>query len=126
MTDLTTWREQQREARRGHHGINAWHCPVCGKNTVAIDVDPGVTPMFLACRRTPGCQGPAVSSGYPAAPPPAHILAHLEWEWALPTEAEYSALDAAARAHVDAGGLILKPRGTRPSAYAFGAIGGAS
>lgn len=117
MTDVQAWRERMRRDRAGHHGINAYHCQKCGRNTVTIDVDPGVTPMFLGCRRTEGCTGSAVSSGYPEAKPPQHVLDHLDWEWALPTGFEYARLDAAMRDHVDQGGLVLRPRTDRPSAY---------
>jgi hypothetical protein len=121
---ITAWRERQRRERAGHHGVNSYKCPECGKVTVTIDVDPGVTPMLLGCRRTPGCRGLAVSSGYPATEPPASLLEHLDWEWALPTAGEYAELDTAMMAYVDNGGLALRPRGDRPSAYRQGYWGG--
>lgn len=117
MEDVKEWRERMRQQRAGHHGINAWKCPLCGLNTVCIDVDPGVTPMLLACRRTPGCKGLAVSSGYPHQYPPEHIVANLEWEWAIPTRKQYMRLDPAMKEHIDKGGLMLQPRTDRPSAY---------
>ena len=117
--DQTDWREQQRRARAGHHGVNAYHCEKCGMNTVTIDVDPGVTPMLLGCRRTPGCDGTAVSSGYPVTAPPSHIIAGLEWEWAHPKGFEYARLSPELRQFVDDGGLILQPYSGRPSAYAI-------
>lgn len=112
------WCEQQRLARTPHHGTNAYTCPVCHLNTVTIDVDPGVTPMFLGCRRTPGCTGMATSAGYPAGPPPEELLKHLDWEWSTPTEREFRKLSHETKDHVERGGLVLRPRGDRPSAYA--------
>lgn len=114
---VAEWREGQRQARAGHHGLNAYKCDTCGRCTVTIDVDPGVTPMFLACRRTDGCRGTGVSAGYPASPIPPNLQQHLDWEWAIPTREEWAQLSSAEREHVEKGGLILKPRGDRPSAY---------
>ena len=120
-TDISEWREKQRRERAGHHGVNAYKCPECGKVTVTIDVDPGVTPMLLACRRTPGCEGMAVSSGYPATEPPAALLEHLDWEWTLTPPADVTPEE---ERFVADGGLYLAPRGDRPSAYRQGYWGG--
>lgn len=114
---VAKWRQQQQVQRTPHHGINAYHCDTCDKNTVTIDVDPGVTPMFLACRRTPDCPGQATSSGYPSTEPPPAVLLRLEWEWALPTVDQFRKLSPEMKAHVDAGGLVLQPYSGRPSAY---------
>jgi hypothetical protein len=110
--------EAQRRDRTPHHGINAYTCPVCHLNTMTIDVDPGVTPMFLGCRRTRGCTGTAVSAGYPELPVPDELLEHLEWEWTTPTEREFRRLSPVMQAHIDAGGLMLVVRSDRASAYA--------
>jgi hypothetical protein len=114
---IEAWCEQQRRERTPHHGINAYTCPVCGLNTVTIDVDPGVTPAFLGCRRTVGCTGSAVSAGYPDAEPPANLLDRLEWEWVTPTEREFRKLPPEMRDHIDRGGLMLVVRSDRPAAY---------
>lgn len=89
--------------------INAWNCPDCKRNTVAIHVDEGVTPMFLRCRRTEGCNGMASSAMYPDPPIPEHIIDALEWEWYKPADADLQSLDSEMRDHVDRGGLILRP-----------------
>lgn len=115
--EIAEWREEQRKIHRGHHGINAWHCPKCGRNTVCIDVDPGVTPVFLKCRKTEGCDGMAVSAGYPNSEPPERITKQLEWEWALPTPEQYKELDEEMKKHIDEGGLMLQKWSGRPSAY---------
>jgi hypothetical protein len=117
---IAKWREERRVQMAGHHGINAYHCRECGANTVTIDVDPGVTPMFLACRRTPGCKGTAVSSGYPATVPPQSILDAPRWEWFLPKGFDYAHLSPEMRQFIDDGGLELRPWTGRPSAYQTG------
>ena len=92
--------------------INAWKCPTCGGLTVAIHVDDGVTPMFLACRRTPGCTGMAVSSGYPSPPIPLHIRLLCEWEWFAPSSTQlkrYRREDPAMYEHCRKGGLEIQP-----------------
>jgi hypothetical protein len=89
--------------------VNAWRCVACGGLTVAVHVDEGVTPMFLACRRTDGCPGRAVSSGYPAPPVPDNVIDLLAWEWWKPTGRQYRRLSPEMRSHVDRGGLDLRP-----------------
>lgn len=115
--NIEAWCRQQQIDRTPHHGINAYTCDDCGLNTVTIDVDPGVTSMFITCRRTPGCSGQAASSGYPDAEPPPTITLHLDWEWVTPTEAEFKKLSPNMQSHVDQGGLVLRPRTDRASAY---------
>ena len=47
--------------------INVYHCETCGGDTVTVNLDAGVTPMFLRCRAKPvyaPCEGTAVSRGY--------------------------------------------------------------
>lgn len=114
---IAKWREERRVEWAGHHGINAYKCRECGGLTVTIDVDSGVTPALLACRATPGCNGMAVSSGYPASDPPPHIMAKLRWEWRLPKGFDYARLSPEMRQFIDDGGLELVPRTGRPSAY---------
>lgn len=118
---MVAWREERRQAQAGHHGVNAYNCEVCKANTVTIDVDPGVTPMFLGCRRTPNCKGTAVSSGYPDLEPPPHIMAGLQWEWTLPEPDEK--LKPGEREWIDDGGLLLRARSDRPSAYKLRVVG---
>jgi len=89
--------------------VNAWRCPTCGGLTVAVHVDDGVTPMFLACRRTSGCRGMAVSSGYPTTPVPPQVIDLLAWEWFRPTGRALRKLGVEMQQHVAAGGLNLRP-----------------
>ena len=44
--------------------INQYTCRDCKESTVTVDVDEGVTPMFLACRATPDCKGTMASAMY--------------------------------------------------------------
>ena len=88
--------------------VNAWRCRECGAFTVAVHRDEGVTPMFLACRATPGCPGRAVSLGYPSGPRPASIPAPA-WEWYRPDGKDLRRQNAAMRNHIANGGLALRP-----------------
>lgn len=91
---------------------NAYECPVCGGYTTTVNVDDGVTPMFLACRVTPGCPGRAASLIYPEGPRPAHIPPPA-WEWYRPSRRERRSLDPVTREHVEMGGLLIRERHER-------------
>lgn len=86
---------------------NVYVCDECGGRITTIDRDPGVTPMFLACRATKGCKGPMVSSGYPEGPRPAHI-APPSWEWFRPTREQFARLSPEMKDHVLRGGLEFR------------------
>lgn len=89
--------------------INGWQCGRCDAVTYAIHVDDGVTPMFLGCRATDGCEGTGASLMYPPPPVPAHVLEAVAWEWFKPTGRYYRRLSSAMKSHVDQGGLDLRP-----------------
>jgi hypothetical protein len=108
---------------------NAWHCGECGRFTVAVHVDEGVTPFVIGCRATPGCQGLARSIFYPPEPWPSWAP-EAEWEWYRPTPSERQGLAPEVREHVREGGLLLRridgqpdpytlPPGRRPGAALF-------
>lgn len=85
---------------------NVYVCRTCGKWLTTVHHDPGVTPAFLACRATPGCEGRA-SSGWYRTPPggfpePTH-------EWYRPTKRKLRRMDAWTRDHVTRGGVLLRP-----------------
>lgn len=85
--------------------VNGWRCDKCGRHTVAVHVDAGVTPMFLACRASgePNC-GRAVSTGYRTS----YVLStEIGWEWYRPGPTERR-LSPDERAHVAQGGLLLR------------------
>lgn len=92
----------------GPGAINAYACPVCSKLTIVIHKDKGVTPMFLACRITPGCDGRAESIGYPPPPAPPKVVAAVRWVWYRPSKKEFNKLEPAAKDHVSRGGLLLR------------------
>ena len=97
---------------------NVYICQKCGRHTVTVDVDEGVTPFMIRCREKDGprrpCRGMAVSCSYPRGPKPAHI-GPPRWEWYKPTDAdlvkhyEGNALERM-REHVENGGLDIRRR----------------
>ena len=86
--------------------INIYHCQTCACDTVTIDIDAGVTPFMLDCKKTEGCPGPAYYSFY-TVPDPAP---KPEWEWFEPRGDELKKLHPAMLEHVKAGGLDLRRR----------------
>lgn len=112
---------------------NAYWCPKCHGYTITIDVDKGVTPMFLACRASGDvgtCDGMAQSMVYPPEPWPIedgyenHIPTEPQFEWYAPDAIELVGLRLKSRApgtkkkrrlaaasleHVNKGGLLLRP-----------------
>lgn len=83
--DLAAWIADRADQPR----LNAYKCGTCYRVMVTRDLHAGVTPMFLACRTTEGCQGRAVSSGYPAGPmPEGYPPVTLEWYRPSATEVE--------------------------------------
>lgn len=104
---------------------------VCEYNclTVTVDVDEGVTPFMIKCRRrstkerplNPAltgadgeCKGTARSSFYPKGPKPRHI-GDPTHEWYKPDSLH--GLSAAEIQHVRQGGLLLRPRTDRLPVY---------
>lgn len=91
----------------GVGAINAWFCGECARPTVVVHVDEGVTPFMLGCRRTQDCGGVATSAGYPHYPP--EITESITHEWYRPTGKDYQRQTPEMRAHIDAGGLAIRP-----------------
>jgi hypothetical protein len=106
--------------------LNAYWCKVCGHYIVTVDLDEGVTPMFLACRvqgepNDPAntCTGTMQSMMYPPHPWPktdgfgVAIPTEPTWEWYKPDERELARMrrkDPAGYEHVRKGGLLLRKR----------------
>lgn len=97
---------------------NAYFCPTCKGYTITVDVDEGVTPMFLGCRATGdvvACGGRAESLGYPPEPWPMadpggrQIPQTPMFEWYRPDEVELRDMSAEMVEHVGKGGLALRP-----------------
>lgn len=92
--------------------INGWYCPTCGQVTVVVHADAGVTPMMLACRATPDCDGVGQSLGYPPGVPSNEVLDTVAYEWAVPSRTQMKAWKREAHPmydHILAGGLALRP-----------------
>lgn len=92
---------------------NVYTCKRCGGFTVTIDVDDGVTPMFIECRSPPpgteDCKGMAASAMYPVGPRPPNIPPPA-WEWYSPSPNERATLSWGDADHVERGGLLLRAR----------------
>lgn len=106
---------------------NCYVCNVCHGLTVTVDVDEGVTPMFIRCKRIDSqyteervirkqCNGTARSGLYPKAPRPSTIPAP-KFEWYNPTTTELSKLDEETQDYVLKGGLLLRERTDREPVY---------
>ena len=90
--------------------VNGWVCEECGETTYAIHVDDGVTPFYLGCRATEGCEGMAKSMFYPTGPIPHHAIKRIAWEWYTPEPDEKTRLLAKPDVleHVEMGGLLIR------------------
>ena len=82
--------------------INVYSCSR-GHRTVTVDREDGTTPGGIRCK-TRGCRESAWSSWYAAW----RRLLTPTHEFIRPDAAIHAKLDAAARDHVDQGGLILR------------------
>ena len=119
---------------------NAYMCEY-GCLMMTVDVDNGVTPFEIKCRRKPTkdrpidkkyldengeCIGRSRSSFYPKAEPPKHYP-KVEWEWALPSEDEIQieikkwaakgATEKDVRDWYDGTHLMLRPRTDKEPVY---------
>ena len=83
--------------------VNYYKCQECSMGIFTVDREKGVTPMFLACRATPDCNGMMVSSGYP------HddwfSLTPVKYEWYKP---DLDDIQGDEYEHVIRGGLLLR------------------
>jgi len=90
--------------------INVYTCPECNGRTVAVDVDKGVTPMFLGCRASGqkgDCGGMAVSAMYQIVP---ELTPTPAWEWYKPSKEEIAAMPKDHRGHYEGNGLNIRKR----------------
>ena len=89
--------------------INGYQCDKCGRITYVVHVDPGVTPMFLACRASgqPDC-GTGTSLMYPRSTPPRGVVEAVAWEWYRPTMKWARRKGPEMEEHVRKGGLALR------------------
>lgn len=86
---------------------NIYTCPVCLQTIVTVDRVDGTTPMRLACRATPDCDGYSESGFYPRWLQDSTIHP-ATYEWYTPERAEMQTLDGATFAHVSMGGLLIR------------------
>jgi hypothetical protein len=87
---------------------NAYHCPDCGGYTVTLNVDDGVVPSKLRCRRTEGCAGMGESLGFPKGPTPDKIKKAARFEWYRPYKDDPAMSNPILATHVNRGGLLLR------------------
>ena len=85
---------------------NAYFCKMCRKVTITVDVNEGVTPMFIMC---PHCNTLATSFMYQL-PGCLHIGVEAEYEWYKPSEKETLMLSKGEAEHVFKGGLLMRKR----------------
>jgi hypothetical protein len=88
---------------------NAYRCKECGRYSVTVHVDQGVTPLFLRCLRE-GCEGQSVSAMYPPEPWPKG-LGEATHEWYRPDAKQMKKLTPGELQHVKQGGLLLREIG---------------
>lgn len=62
---------------------NVYSCDKCKNYIVTLDVDRGVTQMFLPCKFPP-CTGDMVSHGYPPSDTKPDVVPDASWEWYRP------------------------------------------
>ena len=83
---------------------NGYRCEKCGGTIYTIDrANNGVTPMFLVCRATEGCDGRSVSLGYNV-----DVYVEPTFEWYRPNDWELTGLDSEMFDHVRRGGLMIR------------------
>ena len=93
---------------------NAYFCSFCRRVTITVEVDAGVTPMFISCPHCsaqaasfmyelPGCMRFTFASG-------AFAIIPADFEWYKPNKRELKKLPKSTREHVNAGGLLMRKR----------------
>lgn len=91
-------------------GSENYTCGTCKQRILTVHVDTGVTPMFLACRATPGCKGNMASMMYAA--PPAELLHTFGmvpvFEWYMPSVKKQKKMSLSTQNHCNRGGLLLR------------------
>lgn len=93
---------------------NAYFCKSCRRITLTVDIDSGVTPMFISCPhcsgqatsfmyQIPGCMrfdfSSRVASVFPA-----------DFEWYKPDDKELKTLGKSDKQHIKDGGLLMRKR----------------
>lgn len=98
---------------------NAYFCKSCRKVTITVDVDEGVTPMFIPCfhcknemansfmYQLPGCLRFDFTNGINILP--------ADLEWYKPDDQEIAKLSYGQKEHVLHGGLLSRNRTGKPA-----------
>ena len=99
---------------------NAYFCKDCRKVTITVDIDNGVTPMFILCPeckkehatslfyQIPGCMRFDMIKGIGSILP-------ADYEWYKPNEKETLIMSKEEADHVFKGGLLMRKRtGAKP------------
>lgn len=98
---------------------NAYFCKECRKVIITVDVDEGVTPMFIQCPhcedltaysfmyQVPGCMRHDFTKGINILP--------ADYEWYKPDEKETLMLSKAEAENVFKGGLLMRKRTDKPA-----------
>jgi hypothetical protein len=89
---------------------NVYTCQLCGFMLLTVDVAHGTTPFMIECKAKTACEGHMYSSMYPKGPKPAGYPQEASHEWYRPSPEEFRTLESWNRAHVEKGGLLLRPR----------------
>lgn len=89
--------------------INAYVCNLCYRLTVVQHIDKGVTPKYMACQATRGCEGSSRTMNYPP-DPPQKVVDAVRWEWYRPDLKEYRQLNPEIKQHILTGGLCLREK----------------
>lgn len=79
---------------------NVYDCQACGVALLSVDLDRGVTPMFVGC---PDCSGTAASRCYSVKDPAAHLPIRMVWR--LATRGERKRERREGGDHFERGGL---------------------
>jgi len=85
---------------------NAYYCKACKRVTITVDINEGVTPMFILC---PHCNCSATSFMYQL-PGALHLGVEADYEWYKPNETETLILSKGEAEHVFKGGLLMRKR----------------
>lgn len=102
---------------------NAYYCRACKKITLTVDVDEGVTPMFILC---PHCNCSATSFMYQlpgclmfeySEEKRCMIPSPVDYEWYKPDEKETLMLSKGEAGHVFKGGLLMRKRTNKEPIY---------
>lgn len=87
---------------------NAYRCGSCERWTVVVHRDPGITPMLIRCKATIGCNGGAMSVGYPEGRTPKKFIDACKHEWYRPESDDPILNNEEMRTYIENGGVALR------------------